>query len=272
MSYQRKMKRGEVLETMYGQAEVTTVLRKKDNMVVLALKNWKLAQGQSPTIYMHKDSVQSLKKVDDDAEEDVQAVAAVDESDNKKNEEPSAFPKIDLKMPISLILMFYTRKIDWTEEGNIELARFSLITSASCVALIYFLVFLRIRMRKDKSTAIWVPPPEKPALPFQEPNPPPASKDYQATTYSDFESKKIQEAFGQLFMSCAIAGGMSWKFNIHVSLCMQTVLLPYSLWDLMVVRKNVGLAGLLSSEKNHYGELLERPEGAPAALQDKKND
>merc|ERR1711871_1656983 len=72
------------------------------------------------------------------------------------------------------------------------------------------------------------------------------------------EKQMLWDAAVSSCSSVAIAGFMSWKFNIHISCLLQAVILPTNFYDNLCCRKYLtGAKGLL------YGELLERPVPPP---------
>jgi len=177
-----------------------------------------------------------------------------------------AMPAFDLKMPLSFLVIFLTRKIDMKDPENLEFARFCLAGGVAFTCLMYLVVYLLINSKKNDKTVIWVPPKVKPAMPFGPAAAPAQPHEYVPTTYYDHEFKLLKDGIGSGGMSLGIACLMSFQFNIHMSVWMQAVLLPFSVYDLLVCRKNLGLANLFNSTPNVYGELMEAPPGAPTTL------
>jgi hypothetical protein len=202
-------------------------------------------------------------------------------SDTSQDEpQPNApeMPKIELKMVLPLIIMMFQNKIiDLKVPDNVDKLRMAMITSVVAVYSVYFILYMIIKNRKN-STEIWVPPKPTPAMPFSPPPPKPTHDKYEKTTYSNYECGQIIEIARTSGTSIAIALFMSYKFNIHISCLFQLILVPFSLYDNLVCRKNLGLtSGVV------YGELLELPPVEipkkkeknyvkPPPLPEKKND
>ena len=208
------------------------------------------------------------KKEESKDSSDKAVVPGADVAAEAAEEAAPAMPAFDMKMPLTLGIMYFSRKIDFTtaneneseENENVTLARMALAGAATFCLLLYLFVYTRIGANKKKNDIIYVAPKAAPAM-FSPPAGPPDPKEWEEVTYNDHETKLLREAFSQLLMSCGIAVFMSMKFQIHVSCVMQCILLPYSVWDLLVCRKYLGLSALIGGKTEVYGELLERPEG-----------
>ena len=278
MSFQKSIKIGDQYETPYGLGEVVSK-RSKDNTVVLELCKWSLAQKQHPKIYVSHDAIKKMNKVDkkkklNDTSNSTSSSVETSSSSTDLNTDTATdaspkFPAIDLKMPLTLGIIYFTRSYDLKVEENLEFARMCLGGAVAFTFALYLIVFLRIWMKSSDKTTIWVPPKAKAAVPFQPPPPAPEPSEYEASTYYDYEMKLFREACTQSGMSLGIAVVMSFKFNIHMSVMLQTAMLPYSIWDIKVCRTNLGLASLFSSEKFHYGEKMTKPDGAIESKKDR---
>ena len=282
MSFQKTIKIGDQYETPYGLGQVVSK-RGKDNTVVLELCKWSLAQKQHPRIYVSNEAVKKMTKVDKKKKSNNttnSTSSAIETSSSSTSDavttdtttaddESPKFPGLDLKMPLTLGIIYFTRQYDLTVEENLNFARMCLGGAVAFTLLSYLIVFLRISMKSSDKTPIWVPPKAKPAIPFQPPPPAPEPSEYEQTTYYDYEMKLLREACTQGGMSLGIAVVMSFKFNIHMSVMLQSAMLPYSIWDVKVCRTNLGLASLFSSEKHHYGEVMAKPAGAIESKKDR---
>jgi len=116
---------------------------------------------------------------------------------------------------------------------------------------------------KDYSSKkIWIPPKPQATLPFGLGPPPTPVKpdDYNETTLQNHEILLLQESVKKLAFSGGISLFMSYKFNVHVSLIMQSFTMIMELNDITVIKKY-----LLGSKKNEngglnlYNELYEKP-------------
>ena len=122
-----------------------------------------------------------------------------------------------------------------------------------------------VHNRKDKdysSKKIWIPPKPQPTLPFGL-GPPPTpvkAEDYNETTLQKHEILLLQESVKKLAFSGGISLFMSYKFNVHVSLLMQSCTMVMELNDITVIKKY-----LLGTKKNEnggdnlYNEVCEKP-------------
>lgn len=137
------------------------------------------------------------------------------------------------------------------------------------------MVYLQLGGNKKRDVTIWAPPKPKPVLPFG--LGPPAeevkAEDYTETTYSEYELKLLKESVQGIVMSFGITMLMSFKFNIHVSLAVQSVSGPVGLIDSVILKKYI--LGINSAKG--YGEFLQKPtaadlvsDEAKAELKDKK--
>jgi hypothetical protein len=85
-------------------------------------------------------------------------------------------------------------------------------------------------------------------------------EDFEETSYNDYEIKLLKESAQSLAFTLIITVVMSYKFNIHMSLLIQSITLPLNLYENMVFKKYV-----LRIKKNEtgnellYNELLTRP-------------
>lgn len=111
---------------------------------------------------------------------------------------------------------------------------------------------MKINSKNDKKE-IWVPPKAKPSLPFGlgPPEEPVKPEDYEHTNYKDYELKLIKDAVQQLLFSCVIAYFVSTKFEIYLSLLVQTITTPMGLIENALVLKY-----LLGKTKNSDGTSL----------------
>lgn len=89
-------------------------------------------------------------------------------------------------------------------------------------------------------------PPEKPLT----------ASDYKATTYMDHEVELIKNEVSAMLMSLGITLLMSLKFNVHISLIMQSVLVPMNTIESIVLKK--WLLGIKT--ESPYRELLTEPD------------
>lgn len=117
---------------------------------------------------------------------------------------------------------------------------------------VYFYLYTRVIAQKDDKK-IWVPPKPKQTLPFGlGPAPEPVKpEDYEETTYKQHEIGLVRQAVMSIFTSCAISAFMSWKFNVHLSFLINSVMMPINVYDLVVFKKYV-----LGVKKTETGGLL----------------
>lgn len=122
---------------------------------------------------------------------------------------------------------------------------------------LHFLAYLQIGSNKKRDVKIWVPPKAKPVLPFGLGPPAEVAKpeDYTETTYAEYEMKLLKESAQGTLMSVGISMFMSFKFNVHVSLIIQSVSGPVTAIDNIVLRKYI--VGMTSDKG--YGEFLTQP-------------
>lgn len=179
--------------------------------------------------------------------------------------EPDA-PKLELKSLIVPAIVFFHKKfINFEDPGVVEKARLALYTVAALSLALYFLLWDLVRRKKDNKTAIWVPPAAQQAIPFMPKPEPPKPEDFEKTTYEAHELKLVRGAVQSLLLSSGIAVFVSYKFNIHVSILMQAIMIPMNLWDSPILKKHflgVNSGGAL------YNELFVAPTEASIAKKD----
>lgn len=132
------------------------------------------------------------------------------------------------------------------------------------------MAYLQLGTNKSAATIIWVPPKAKPTLPFGlgPPEEVVTPDKYEETTYEKHEMKLLKDSAQQIVMSMGITLLMSFKFNVHVSLVIQSVTGPVGLIDSIILKKYL----LGYKEKNAYGEFFKQPTIADlAALKAKKD-
>ena len=148
---------------------------------------------------------------------------------------------------------------------NYNIVKYGFIAVAVLVLTIHAYVYMIVNNKKDKdysSKKIWIPPKPQPTLPFGLGPPPTPVKpdDYTETTLQKHEIFLLQESVKKLAFSGGISLFMSFKFNVHVSLLMQSFTMVMELNDITVIKKY-----LLGSKKNEnggdnlYNELYEKP-------------
>lgn len=127
-----------------------------------------------------------------------------------------------------------------------------------------------VNNKKDKdysSKPIWIPPKPQPTLPFGL-GPPPAPvkvDDYAESTLQKHEISLLQESVKKLAFSGGISLFMSYKFNVHVSLLMQSFTMIMELNDIMVLKKYlIGSKTNPNGGDNLYNELYEKPKANAA--------
>ena len=84
-------------------------------------------------------------------------------------------------------------------------------------------------------------------------------EDFEATTYKEHEIKLLKESVQSVAMSVGIALVMSFKFNIHMSLLVQSIMLPLGLFDNLVLKKYISglfLKQLTPEEQLHPNDRL----------------
>jgi len=168
---------------------------------------------------------------------------------------PSCLPSARLVLPA---MLFLTKKIDMKDATNVQYAQFALIGVGAFILLIHLYVFvvLSTKKGKDEGKAIWVPPKPKPQLPFGLGPPPEPVKpeEFEHTTYKEYEMKLLRESAQGIVMSLGITMFMSIKFQVHVSLLMQSVMMPLNLLDSVVLKKY-----LLGTKGTVYNEQFVAP-------------
>jgi len=263
-----------ILNTPYGRGNVLKT-RDEDNMVAVSLCDWTLAQGQNPVIYMSGAAVEKLfedGKVElagfSNVKKDANTAAIVateggTESEGGTTEEEEAqqpaTPKLELKMLMTLAMLYFARGVDMTDEEVYNNAIQRLVASAVGTGAIVAFVYMTIVSKGDK-TQIWVPP-KKQASMFSPP-PAPQLSEYIPTTYYEHELGLLKSVGMELLFGLGMAVVLSQYFKIHMQLLMQSGLLPCVLWDNLAIRRTLGLGNLLAPDGLVYGEKFERPEGA----------
>lgn len=166
-------------------------------------------------------------------------------------------PKIELKMIVLPVLFLLQKQIDLKDPIIINYVHIGIITMAIIGLTTYFYI-KQIISSKNNNKKIWIPPKAPPSIPFLSPpsEGPPKAEDYTETTYSEHEQKLIMEAIQGIVMSAAIAGFMSYKFQVHFSCLMQAVLIPVGLYEHILVQKYI----FGTNKTNLYNELLEPPQ------------
>jgi len=165
-------------------------------------------------------------------------------------------PKLDMKMLVLPALMFLQKRFVFVDkEGKatelVQQAQMGLVAVAVLMLTIHYYVYTRIQAKnKGVLTKIFVPPKPKPTLPFgMGPPPEPLTPEqYTETTMLDHEISILKESLQSIVMSVIISLVMSMKFNIHVSLLMQAIMLPLNATDVVVLKKY-----LLGTCKNDNG-------------------
>ena len=135
-----------------------------------------------------------------------------------------------------------------------------------CVALflvtLYVYCYNRVgQSGADSKKVCWVPPKPKPTLPFgMGPAPEPIKlEDFTETTLGEYEVSLVKEQAQALIFPIAIAYFMSLKFNVHVSLLMQGVMLPVNALDSAVLKKYILGSKNNGTSETMYGELYTAP-------------
>jgi Phosphate transport (Pho88) len=135
---------------------------------------------------------------------------------------------------------------------------------------IHYLAYLQLGTNKKSEIKIWVPPKAKPVLPFGlgPPEEVVTPEQYVETTYEEHETKLLKDSAQQILLSVGIALLMSFKFNVHVSLVIQSVTSPVGLIDSVILKKYL----LGYKDANAYGEFFKKPTTTElAALKSKKD-
>lgn len=143
-------------------------------------------------------------------------------------------------------------------------AQIGLTSVVVLIFLIHAYVYFALNKKsKDDEKKIWVPPKPKPQLPFNlGPAPEPVKpEEYEATTYKEYETKLLRESMFSVLMSFGISMFMSFKFNVHVSLLMQSVMTPLGLLDNLVLKKYI----VGSKNPRMYNEEFAEPTAASIA-------
>lgn len=203
-------------------------------------------------------------------------------------------PKMDIKMFIVLPVLYFSRKIDFTNPEILRLVTnifiggsskyhyyyyyfnllfilyyidFSKIVLYLVVVFtlsVYYYIFTQINSKKDE-TKIWIPPKPLPQIPFLNDKPPakPSPKDYEATTYKDHEMKVLKETVQSIIFSAAMTYLFSVKFNVHMSLLVQSIMVPLNLYESVLFKKFLLGSTKQSDGNNLYNELLKEPTEEP---------
>lgn len=169
-------------------------------------------------------------------------------------------PKIDYKMIVLPAVMLYSKKIDFTDNETIQTLQFCFGTVAILVLTFYFFVYTRITANKNGGTKIWVPPKPEPSIPFIGPPPKEITvDDYVETTYHGHEVDEVKKAAQGIATTMGITFLMSLKFNIHMSLLVQAIMLPLNAYDNVLVKKYIFGAQKSPEGGLLYNEHLSRP-------------
>lgn len=172
-------------------------------------------------------------------------------------------PKLDLKMMVFPVMFMLQKQIDMKNPEIVRYAQIGMITMATIALSAYFFIKLAIDSKND-TTKIWVPPKPPPSIPFVTPPAEPLKpEDFTQTTYQEHEKKVLMEALQGIAMSCGIAAVMSFKFDIHVSCFMQTVMVPLGLFENILFQKYI----LGQIKERAYNELDHAPTGTQPANQ-----
>jgi len=180
--------------------------------------------------------------------------------------------KFDFKMLVMPAVMIFSKKIDFKNPEIVYYLQISFTTAAALVLSLYYYVYTRINAKND-TKAIWVPPKPKPALPFGlGPAPEPVeAKDFQATNYKEYETKELKAAAQSIIMSVAITFFMSLKIGVHMSLLIQSIMMPLNAYDLALVKKYV--MGVVEGPDGGllYNESFKAPTDGEIAIINKKS-
>jgi hypothetical protein len=133
----------------------------------------------------------------------------------------------------------------------------------------YYYLYTRVNANKD-AKKIWVPPKPKPSLPFGlGPAPEPIKvSDFEETTYKEYETKLLKEGIQSVLMSGGISFFMSMKFS-PMPLLIQSVMIPITMSENLVLRKYLMGASKNAEGKNLYNEEFTAPtEATVKALND----
>lgn len=173
--------------------------------------------------------------------------------------EPEA-PKLDFKMLVLPCIMLCSRYVDYKDPQVVEYLQYSFATAATVVLALYYYIYTKISSSSE-SKKIWVPPKPKPTLPFGmgPPADPITPADFEETTYKEHEIKELKQAAQSVLMSLAITFFMSIKFQVHMSLLMQSIMTPLNAFDQLQVKKY--LLGVTKSAQGGllYNELFTAP-------------
>lgn len=129
----------------------------------------------------------------------------------------------------------------------------------------YYYLYTRVNANKD-AKKIWVPPKAKPSLPFGlGPAPEPVKiEDFEETTYKEYEVKLLKEGVQAVVMSGGISFLMSMKFS-PMPLLIQSVMIPITMSENLVLRKYVMGITKNAEGKNLYNEEFTAPTAATVA-------
>lgn len=132
------------------------------------------------------------------------------------------------------------------------------------------MAYLQLSTNTKSAILIWVPPKAKPVIPFGlgPPEEVVTPDKYVETTYAEHEMKLLKDSAQQILLSMGITLLMSFKFNVHVSLVIQSVTGPVGLIDSIILKKYL----LGYKEVNAYGEFFKMPTVADLALLKAKKD
>lgn len=141
----------------------------------------------------------------------------------------------------------------------IEYAQMGLIGVAVLLMTVYYYIYGRIEANAkkddDQTATVYMPPKPKPTLPFgMGPAPEPITEDdFTETTIKAHEVGLVKEIAQSMVFPVAIAYFMSLKMNVHVSLVMQSVMLPVNAMDSPIVKKYI------FGSTPAYGEFKKKP-------------
>eukprot|EP01040_Poterioochromonas_malhamensis_P006574 gene6576-7078_t len=157
-----------------------------------------------------------------------------------------------IKMLIFPAVYMFSGKIDFKDPQVIQYCQIGFTSVVVLILSIYYFIYTRINA-KNEVKVIWVPPKPQPSLPFGLGPEPEKVKpsDFTKTHYKQHENKLLQESVQQLLMQAGISFFIGYQFKIYLSLIVQALTLPFTLYDSAIFRKHV-----LGHTKNDDGSNL----------------
>ena len=142
------------------------------------------------------------------------------------------------KMMVMLPMMWMMGKINF-EEGNILFyARIAFFTAQILQAAVALYIKMQVENTADKKTKILVPEAQPPSFSMTPPEEG-ATVPMNETTYYAHESAKVKELLTQCGMGACISTFIHFKFGVNQVVVIQSVMIPFNLFDQPLFKKYI---------------------------------